>query len=300
MKEILKEWNLDVNPNQIYHTTWSIKDTYVLKEYTDLNTLQKNIQMHKILHESGIPVPEICPLSDGREYCCKNDKMYVLFTKLKGSNIVNHEQMDESWYFEFGRILAKLHIAFQKCEKDISFWNNSLLEEMQGWVKQNLDKYAPGYVSTNEIEAAISQLSQVYGELPRQLIHRDVHLGNFLFEGKQFSGYIDFDLSQRNIRIFDICYFLLGLLNKEDSNRIDEESWFRNVRQVMEGYDSLIKLKDVEKLSVACVMKNIELLFIAYFLSVGDEKSAKDSAELFHYVNKNETRIQSVVSISDC
>ena len=29
----------------------------------------------------------------------------------------------------------------------------------------------------------------------------------FLFYNNKFSGYIDFDLSQINIRIFDICYF---------------------------------------------------------------------------------------------
>ena len=34
--------------------------------------------------------------------------------------------------------------------------------------------------------------------LPVQLIHRDVHFGNFLFDEGKFSGYIDFDLSQRN------------------------------------------------------------------------------------------------------
>lgn len=32
------------------------------------------------------------------------------------------------------------------------------------------------------------------------------------FQEGKFSKYMDFDLSQRNIRIFDLCYFMLGLL----------------------------------------------------------------------------------------
>ncbi len=276
---------------QIYHSAWSVGDFYILKEYSDQKALQRNIQMHRILHEAGLPVPEVHLLSDGKEFYKKDDKMYMLTTKLNGKNIVDIDQLDETWFFDFGQILAKLHMALRECEKTMSFWSKSLLEEMEGWVTRNLDEHAPEYLSKNEIEEAIHQLSEVYGELPKQLIHRDVHLGNFLFEDKQFSGYIDFDLSQSNIRIFDICYFLLGLLMPEDSNRASEERWFSIVSQVVEGYESLTDLKQVEKESIICVMKNIELLFVAYFLGLGDEKSAKDSADLFWFVTKNEKKL---------
>ncbi len=151
------------------------------------------------------------------------------------------------------------------------------------------------YLSASEIEEAIRQLAEVYRELPKQLIHRDVHLGNFLFEDKQFTGYIDFDLSQSNIRIFDICYFLLGIRTKEDSNRVNQEDWFRIVGQVIEGYDSLIQLEEVERHSFACVMKNIELLFVAYFLGIGDEKQARDSADLYRFVCNNEENIMGAI-----
>lgn len=295
MKEILKEWNIDDCPKQIYHSTWSVKETFVLKEYSDKNALQRNIQMHKILRETGVPVPEVCPLIDGKEFFEKNDKMYILTTKLKGKNIIDIDKVDKSWFFNFGQIIAKLHVAFRECEKTMSFWNNSLLEEMEGWVTRNLDEYKPEYISINEITESIRQLSEVYRELPKQLIHRDVHLGNFLFDNMQFSGYIDFDLSQSNIRIFDICYFLLGLLLQEDNNQVDEERWFEILSQVINGYDSLANLKQVERCSVSCVMKNIELLFVAYFLGIGDDKLAKDSADLFRFVSENEEKILDAV-----
>lgn len=298
MQEIVKAWGIDDCPKQIYHSVWSVKESFVLKEYSDKNALQRNIQMQKILSETGVPVPEVCLLIDGKEFYEKDGKMYLLTTKLKGKNIVDIDKVSKSWFFNFGQIIARLHEAFRECEKKMSFWNNSLLEEMEGWVTKNLDEYKPEYISKNEITESIRQLSEVYGELPKQLIHRDVHLGNFLFDEMQFSGYIDFDLSQSNIRIFDLCYFLLGLLIQENKHRVKEECWFEIISQVLDGYDSLANLSLVERRSVSCVMKNIELLFVSYFLGIGEEKLAKESAELFLFVSNNEKKILNATTIS--
>ncbi len=291
IKEILKEWKLEHPPVQIYHSAWSINEQYVLKEYSDQNTLERNIEMLKILHKTGIPVPEIIPLPDGQNYFEQNDKKYILTAKLKGKNIVNINDCNDTWFYNFGTILARLHIAFRECEKTISYWNNSLLEEMNGWVSRNLNQFRPGYLDQNDVKRVVSELTQVYHELPKQLIHRDVHLGNFLFDNQSFSGYIDFDLSQSNIRIFDLCYFLLGILLEEDNNRVGAKRWHIIVRQVIEGYHSLMMLSHIEKQSIPCVMENIELLFTAYFLGIGDEKLAKDSADLFLFVRENEEKI---------
>lgn len=295
IEELLKEWNIEATPVQIYHSAWNINNSYVLKTYDNPNGLQRNIVMMKTLHEAGIPVPEIIKLPDGRDYLIHNSAMYILTTKLNGKNIVNLNKCDDIWFFEFGAILAKLHIAFQECAKSISYWNNSMLEEMQGWVSRNLLKLKPEYLEPEDIKNSIDELSEIYDDLPKQLIHRDVHLGNFLFDNGVFSGYIDFDLSQSNIRIFDLCYFLLGILLEEDNNRVEEEKWYEIIRQVISGYDSITPLSSIEKNSIACVMKNIELLFTAYYLGVGDEKLARDSAKLFSFVKKNEVKIQSIM-----
>ncbi len=291
IKEIVKQWGIEACPKQIYHSAWSIGEDYVLKEYSDQKALARNLEMLKVLHREGVPVPQLCPLKNGNEFYTLNDKMYMLTTKLKGSNIIDIDGCDKAWFYDFGKILARLHLAFRECEKTMSFWSKSLLEEMNGWVTRNITQCAPEDLAKEEVSRAILELSQMYLDLPKQLIHRDVHLGNFLFEERQFSGYIDFDLSQINIRIFDLCYFLLGLLMKEDSNRVNTDRWFMIVQQVIAGYDSLVRLEQVEKDSIACVMKNIEILFVAYFLGIDDEKLAKDSADLFKFVCENEEAV---------
>ena len=81
----------------------------------------------------------------------------------------------------------------------------------------------------------------------------------------KFSGYIDFDLSQRNIRIFDLCYFLLGLLSEEEKLELTEEQWFDFVSKVFKGYERKLPLSEAEKQAVPCVMECIERLFTAYY-----------------------------------
>ncbi len=297
ISELIKEWGIECSPIQVYHSTWNINDAYILKVYHDSNALQRNIVMMRTLKEEGIPVPGIITLPDGRDYLESGDKQYVLTTKLMGSNIVNLIGFESDWFYEFGRILANLHFAFLKCESKISYWNNSMIEEMRGWVSRDLLKFSPDYLTQEEIKEAVNELADVYEELPKQLIHRDVNLGNFLFDKGVFSGYIDFDLSQRNIRIFDLCYFLLGLYSGNAKFQMKEKEWYNIVRQVVSGYHSIAKLSTQELKAVITVMKNIELLFVAYFLGIGDEISAKDAADLFAFVKLNENYICEAINI---
>ena len=97
---------------------------------------------------------------------------------------------------------------------------------MEGWISDTLRKDDWKLVSKDKYESTLCGLKEVYDVLPVGLIHRDVHFGNFLFDEGEFSGYIDFDLSQRNIRLFDLCYFMLGLLSEEEAIEISYDEWF--------------------------------------------------------------------------
>ena len=205
--QIIHNWKLENKDiKQIYNTTWQIGDEYVLKVYKNLGMMERNLKILQILDDMDIPVGKIVPTMDKEQFIALDDQFYFLSRKLPGSNIVRIGN-DGKIAFMMGEIIADLHEAFKKCEEADIFWNNSLLDEMNGWVKSNLEKEDWKYIPREEYEKVVSKLAVVYDKLPVQLIHRDVHFGNFLFEEGRFSGYIDFDLSQRNIRIFDLCYF---------------------------------------------------------------------------------------------
>lgn len=62
-----------------------------------------------------------------------------------------------------------------------------------------------------------------------------------------------------HIRIFDLCYFLTGLLAEETKDAFTKKEWLESVRAVVAGHES------------------IEILFAAYFLSMNDAKHADDA-----------------------
>lgn len=268
----------------------------MLKVYHDLDMLERNLKMLSILDSMHIPVGKIVATDKGGFYVADQDAYYFLSERLKGSHLLQINDANNI-AFRMGEIIANLHMAFQRCEGVSLFWDNSLLDEMNGWVKSNFEKHHWKYVKKEDYEDRVSKLESIYPELPVQLIHRDVHFGNFLFEGDEFSGYIDFDLSQRNIRIFDLCYFVLGLLSEEEKIEISKDAWFDFVKDVFDGYGKKLPLSEKERLAVPYVMESIELLFVSCFLEENDVCCAENAYDIFDFVRKDEERIWKLLRV---
>ena len=295
IQQIINEWDLNEKEvEQIYDSAWQVGEHAVLKKYKDVNMLQRNIKILTILEGMGIPVGGIVLTKDKKTYVKDADYFYILTNKLSGRNITDIHK-NTVIASEMGRVLARLHKAFKKCETQDEFWNNSLLKEMKSWIKDVFAKNNWKYIEEDNFNETVEILEKLYDKLPVQLIHRDVHLGNFLFDKGRFSGYIDFDLSQRNIRIFDLCYFMLGLLSEEELLDITEEQWFNILKHFFEGYEQECKLQEEEKQAVPYVMESIELLFVAWFMEQSDIKCAEDAIKIYQFVEKNAERILKII-----
>lgn len=289
--DIIKNWSIeDCEIMQVYDTSWQIGDRYILKVYESEKMLERNIKIVSILGDMNIPVGRVVFTKENTAFVKDDEYYYILSEKLSGSNIISIR--DTPWIGDkMGKIIADLHIAFKECEKQDEFWNNSLLSEMNGWIRQSFNENGWKYIDEKLFEKTVHQLELLYRYLPVQLIHRDVHFGNFLFNDGKFSGYIDFDLSQRNIRIFDLCYFMLGLLSEEAKLDITSEKWFSILRDVFNGYNQKILLLEEEIKAVPYVMKSIELLFVAWFLGQNDIKCVENAIKIFHFIDENTDKI---------
>lgn len=292
---VLAYWGLEHEEvKQIYDTAWQIGDSYVLKVYSDQAMLERNLKLLRVLDEMNIPVGKIVVTRDDWQYVSNNHSFYFLSEKLSGNSIVRIDNFADT-ALTMGEIIAELHIALRKCENMDEFWENSLLDEINGWVKKNFEERNWNYITREEFEQTTANLRDLYDMLPMQLIHRDVHFGNFLFVDGKFSGYIDFDLSQRNIRIFDLCYFLLGLLSEQGKLEVTEEQWFEFAKNAFIGYESKLKLSEAERKAVPYVMECIELLCVSYFESVGNRHCAEDAFNVFEFVRERESRIWNLI-----
>lgn len=291
IKALLLKWNLqNESVTQIYSTVWQIGEDYVLKVYNEPESLKRNITINRHLESMGIPVGKLICTCEGEQYIEDKGQFFFVSTRLQGSNILSLKFGDKI-ALAMGEIIAKLHIAFDSLEDKIEVWDNSLINEINGWVKESFEASGWQNVSRKDYEAVADKLRNNYDKLQKGLIHRDVHFGNFLFDKGDFSGYIDFDLSQKNIRIFDLCYFSLSVLSEKDKFEINKERWFDFTKNVFAGYNKIISLTNEEKESAVTVMQCIELLFLAYFESQEDTAQAQSSYDVFKFISENERRI---------
>lgn len=296
VKVLLKLWGIESEVEQIYQTAWVVGEGFVLKIGEDFKAFTRNITIMKALNEYGIPVAFPIPTIDGREYVEDEGRYYVLMNKLKGTHITDIYKEDYAYIaYKTGKIIARLHKAFRVCEQKMTFEENSLLDEMKGWINDSLVRHHFKYILTSDFKENLEELKQCYAKLPKQLIHRDIHYGNLLFNECEFSGYIDFDLSQKNIRLFDLCYFLMGVLGGHEKDERDVGIWLQIVTSLIQGYEEIVPLTVLEKESICCVMKSIELLFVAYFLNKSNEDMAKSATSMHNFVWDNEKEINAAI-----
>ena len=291
---ILSLWGIENKQLiQINATVWEVNHSYVIKAYNDRDKLERNIKILEILLNCNIPVANIVCTKTGEKYVEQNNAYFLMSKKLQGSKISDIK--DKTIAHKMGCAIAQLHMAFIKCEREIEFKNSSLLKEMKGWVRKSLTNNQWKILAKEEYSRILELLESSYTYLPKQLIHRDVHFGNFLFFEDKLSGYIDFDLTQRNIRVFDTCYFLTGLLADETSNPFTKNEWIENVKSVITGYESVTKLTAKEKQTIPCVMECIEILFIAYFINMKDTKCTQNAYKAFQFIQNCESDIKSII-----
>lgn len=291
MNEILSHWNVGGPVQPLKPTVWQVGGGHILKAYSDHKSLARNLTAMHRLRAGGLPVPAVVPTKAGTDFVQREGLRYIMMTRLPGRPLALGGPADAQTLEAIGGALGRLHKAFQPLEHDAPYWDNHLLDEMQGWVSAAFQRQPWDGVTHEEFHQAVRQLAARSPALPRQLIHRDVHFGNFLFAEGRFSGYIDFDLSQRNIRLFDPCYLLLGLLLEGGENQVAPENWLPAVTQVLHGYEAFIPLTPAEKEAIPCVMECIELLCNAYFMECGETALARGAASLFHFVRQREAAI---------
>ena len=133
--QVINNWGLENKDiKQIYNTTWQVGDDYVLKVYQSFSMLERNLKILQLLDNMDIPVGKVIATTSNEQYVSFNNWFCFLSRRLPGSNIVRIGN-DSKIATMMGEIIADLHMAFKKCEDVDVFWNNSLLDEMNGWVK---------------------------------------------------------------------------------------------------------------------------------------------------------------------
>lgn len=280
MDEILKNWHLsDAEIELIYESkdnkTWVISDKYYLKFYGNIQELDVAVRVNTVLSNHGIPVVTYKKTENGE---ITPDRHHVLMHKIKGEHLTFESIMLDEMK-NLGRGVATLHQGFSQLEKELVCPDNDYLAEWNGYIKSGLIDVRDEIVTYID-----EQLHKHYNDLPRNIIHRDIHLGNVLIDAGVITGWLDFDLTRKDIRIFDIAYLMTGLLLGRIDDKFAILKWQDLLQNFIAGYESVANLEENEHLLLPVMMIAMELLFVTYWGSLDNDAEVKKANALAEWL----------------
>lgn len=264
--QILHNWNLeDETITDIYYEGTKNKndsavyvgEQYILKYTANLGKLKKHIELSKALECIGLLSAVPVHTNHGAEYIQDGEVYFYLTRRLPGKQMVSHSFGEGDGRF-VGEIIGQLHLALRKMEDCVSEAN--LLATVTEWalpkakMALNLsDAFCKEYLDT---------FTALYPSLPRQIIHRDPNPGNIICADDQW-GFIDFELAERNVRIYDPCYAATAVLSETFGQNNDK--WLGIYRDIICGYDSVECLTVEERRAIPYVILANQFVCVAWF-----------------------------------
>lgn len=329
LRKVLKNWNIDtklpigdiyiMDGSRVSGKVWTVGDDYILK-CGKREVLMKNIRIAKALHRQGFSSSLPVLAKDGRD--CIDEpfspagtdgtsaaersagpnggEAFILTLRLKGEPLPKSDKFGDdriSFGEKYGKSIARLHKALKTIQNDIPHDEVDLYENVTDWAlpgvrRQNI-QWNMG-IDDSFFDDYIENFGKLYGKLPKQLIHKDPNPSNILFDGGEVSGFIDFDLSECNIRLWDVCYCATGILVEDSEDAY--EKWLDILGGILRGYDQEGKLTPEEKQAVFYVICSIQMICVAYFETVDMFRElAKTNRRMLKYIIQNRRNIESLI-----
>ncbi|MBD5153212.1 MAG: helix-turn-helix domain-containing protein [Oscillibacter sp.] len=272
--EILKYWNLEKEPvSDIYYegsgekadSAFYAGEDHVLKFSADLDKVKKAAALSKLIENAGLQAAALVAAADGREYVQEGDLFFYVTRRLSGTPIASRDFCEGNYAVKarfVGEIIGQLHLILGKI--DVPANDVNLYETVKDWALPRAkdilslsDQFCQEYLDT---------FGRLYGKLPRQIIHRDPNPANIIVSEDKW-GFIDFELSERNVRIYDPCYAATAVLSECFHGDCQEalDRWLEIYRNIIWGYDSTAKLTDEEKHAIPYVVIANQLVCVAWF-----------------------------------
>ena len=290
--ELLKHWELqNEKVTDIFYegtgnrneNAYYVGEDYVIKCSSNLGKLKNSMNIANNLAKMGLIAATPVLSTTGEEYIADGELFFCVTKRIKGKQM-QPGAMYEGDYKEKARYIGEIIGQLDKVLEitDVPVNDTDTYESVVNWAiplltgkidlpKELLDNYK------NDFEKA-------YRAIPRQVIHRDPNPGNIILAEDEW-GFIDFELSERNVRIFDPCYAATAILSESFSEDDTEKlmKWVDIYKNIIYGYDAVATLTDEEKEAIPYVVLSNQLLATAWF-------SDKEKFRGLYEVNKKMTQ----------
>jgi len=272
--EILKFWGLDKEPvfDIIYEATGNknehafyVGNKYVIKFSANLGKVKKHIEISKALEVNGLYAATPIKTQDGRDYILDGEIYFYLTKRLEGKQLGLDDVYGDDYITKaryIGEVIGHLSLSMANIDALVSEVNifKNVTEGAIPKVKDILNISKDFYKEYSE------KFGALFESLPKQIIHRDPNPGNIIIADDKW-GFIDFELSEKNIRIFDPCYAATAILSESFKENDNEKlsKWVDIYKNIIYGYDEVVKLTSEEKKAIPYVILSNQLICVAWF-----------------------------------
>lgn len=289
--EVLKHWELQeekiadvvfAETGEISDTAKYVGDDFVIRYTSDLGNAKKAIEISKALENAGVSSPVIVHTNDGKEFVEYGELYFILGKKVEGQRVLASKLYLDDYEAKarfIGEIVGQIDLALAKL--DVFVGEENLGQTIKEWAVPCLKGKLE--VEIDFMDDFAEKFAEIYKELPRQIIHRDLNPSNIILNDGTW-GVIDFELSERNARIFDPCYAATAILSEtyEEGKEETVLKWIDVLEDIMLGYDSVIKMNDTEKKAVPYMILANQFVSTAFFAD-------KDKYAELYTINKKMT-----------
>lgn len=263
---ILGHWGLEwLEITDIYYengqrneNAYYVGDSLVLKFTSNLGKVKTHCALARAIGEVGLLSAQPVPTEAGEDWVCDGEVYFYLTRRLPGKQLAAERIFDAGNARLLGELIGQLHLALQKVDALVN--DADLLETVRSWALPEAKKVLN--LPESFWEKFLDEFHALYSELPRQIIHRDPHPGNLIGGDGQW-GFIDFELSERNARIYDPCYAATAILSELPKDAW--AGWTAICREILAGYDEVVQLTDAERAAVPHIILANQLVCTAWF-----------------------------------
>lgn len=267
--DILKNWNITGEIEDISHTGYSGSDifkiksadkTYILKGYPAKLSVENIRKTHEILdiaHQNNFHfLPYSVKTQNGDCAFNANAKVWDVVTFVLGSHLI--ENPTPSALANLSQTIAQFHIATKevKIDQDIRHGNPISLQKIQDifdwWnITRKTDKdklLKAGILTVTEefmdlsitfFEQSMKKFDWIdsFEKLPRCIVHSDLTKRNILFKNDEVTGIIDLESVRYNSRLLDIVRLAMEFTNASHDK----------VNKILQSYEEISPLQAYEK-----------------------------------------------------
>ena len=286
LKEILRNWGLEderitdivyAETGNVSESACYVGDNYVIKYSANLGKVQTHITLSQAIESVGLSSATPIKNTQG-EYVVTNGDLYFYVTKrligkqLKASTMYLDDYLPKARFI--GEVIGQLSLALSKVDATVNEAN--IYVSAREWAIPTLAEKIN--LPQEFIKRYEKEFGEIYELLPQQIIHRDPNPGNIILSDDNW-GILDFDLSEKNIRIFDPCYAATAILSESfENDNLDKLSqWVLIYKNILYGYDKVAKLSDNEWRAIPFVMITNQFISTAWF---SEQEKYKDIYEI--------------------